>query len=123
MALAFFEFLLWPRKRYRRWRVGRTQTWMKAHIWLGLLSLPVLVFHSGFRWGGLLSAILMLLFLIVIVSGVVGLALQNYLPKKMLVDIPAETIHSQIPRIIIDLTVEVTIYERQVQPGDWRGVE
>jgi hypothetical protein len=98
--ICLFEFLLWPRKRYRRLRLGRTQEWMKAHIWLGLLSLPVLVFHSGFRLGGSLSGILMVLFLVVIASGVWGLILQNWLPKKMLAEIPAETIHSQIPRII-----------------------
>lgn len=98
--ICLFEFLIWPRKKFRAWRIGRVQTWMTLHIWLGLLSLPILVLHSGFRWGGSLSAGLMVLFLIVIASGVWGLLLQNILPKKMLVDIPAETIHSQIDRII-----------------------
>lgn len=98
--ICLFEFLIWPRKKFRAWRVGRVQTWMKLHIWLGLLSLPVLVLHSGFRLGGSLSAWLMILFLVVIASGVWGLVLQNFLPKKMLVDVPAETIHSQIGRII-----------------------
>ncbi len=98
--ICLFEFLLWPRKKLRVWRLGRVKVWMKAHIWLGLLSLPILVLHSGFRWGGSLSTVLMALFLVVIASGVWGLALQNLLPKTMLADIPAETIHSQIPRII-----------------------
>ena len=98
--ICLFEFLLWPRKKFRAARIGRVQTWMKAHIWLGLLSLPVLVLHSGFRLGGTLSAVLMVLFLAVIASGVWGLALQNILPRKMLADVPAETIYSQIDRII-----------------------
>lgn len=98
--ICLFEFLLWPRKKFRAARLGRVQTWMKAHIWLGLLSLPILVLHSGFRLGGSLSATLMILFMVVIASGVWGLALQNILPTKMLVDVPAETIHSQIDRVI-----------------------
>src|SRR4051812_22947373 len=54
-AICLFEFLLWPRKKMRRWRIGRVQTWMKAHIWLGLVSLPILLMHAGPRWGGALS--------------------------------------------------------------------
>ncbi len=91
--LILFEFALWGRKKMRRLRIGRVQTWMAAHIWLGLLTVPLLVLHSGFRWGGQLSAVLMVLFLVVIASGVWGLVLQQILPSKMLHNIPAETIH------------------------------
>ena len=45
-----FEMLLWARKKFRAVRIGRAKLWMKAHIWLGLLSLPLLVLHSGFAW-------------------------------------------------------------------------
>ena len=98
-AICLFEFLLWPRKQLRAWRLGRTQVWMRAHIWLGLLAVPLLVFHSGFRWGGLLSTVLMALFLVVIASGIWGLIVQQFLPMRMLDDVPAETIYSQIPAI------------------------
>ncbi len=97
--LILFEFALWGRKKLRRLRVGRVQTWMAAHIWLGLLTVPLLVLHSGFRWGGPLSALLMVLFLVVIASGVWGLILQQILPKKMLHQVPAETIYSQIDQM------------------------
>jgi hypothetical protein len=99
-GLILFEFLLWPRKKVRAWRVGRVQGWMIAHIWLGLLTVPLLIYHSGFRWGGWLSTVLMALFLVVIASGVWGLALQQILPTKMLQQVPAETIHSQIDRLV-----------------------
>lgn len=98
-VLILFEFLLWWRKKVRTWRIGRTQVWMQAHIWLGLLTLPILILHSGFRWGGMLSTVLLALFLIVIASGVWGLILQQYVPRKMLDLIPAETIFSQIDRV------------------------
>jgi hypothetical protein len=98
-SICLFEFLLWPRKKVRTWRIGRVQTWMRAHIWLGLLAVPLLVLHTGFRWGGLLSTVLMILFLVVIASGVWGLVLQQFIPKTMLADLPAETIFSQIPHV------------------------
>lgn len=103
-AIILFEMLLWPRKwpRVRAWRIGRTQTWMKAHIWLGLLSVPLVVLHHGlaFNWGGGLTWLLMLVFWIVILSGVFGLVLQQIVPAYMLSSLPAESIVSQIPFLI-----------------------
>lgn len=99
-GICLFEFLIWPRKKMRRWRIGRVQTWMKAHIWLGLLSLPILLLHSGPNLGGALSMSTMTIFLVVIASGVWGLWLQNRLPGKMLAEVQAETIYSQIDRVI-----------------------
>jgi hypothetical protein len=98
--ICLFEFLLWPRKKKRAWRVGRVQVWMRAHIWLGLLAVPLLILHSGFRWGGVLSTVLMALFLLVILSGVWGLVVQQFLPSRMLEEVPAETIYSQIERVV-----------------------
>ena len=99
-SIMLFEFFLWPRKKLRTWRIGRAQTWMRAHIWLGLLTVPLIVFHSGFRLGESLSAVLMMLFIIVILSGLWGLACQQLIPKRMLSEIPGETIYSQIDRAI-----------------------
>jgi hypothetical protein len=99
-ALILFEMLLWWRKRVRTWRIGRAQVWMRAHIWLGLLTVPLLVYHTGFRLGGPLSTVLMVLFLVVIVSGIWGLILQNMLPYRMLDEVPAETIYSQIDYVV-----------------------
>lgn len=109
--IILFETFLWPRKKVRTWRIGPVKLWLKGHIWLGLLCLPLLILHSGFRWGGLLSTVLLSLLIIVIVSGVVGLVLQQYLPKFMLHQIPAETIRSQIDHVLARRLDET---ERQV---------
>src|SRR5262249_10281201 len=71
-----------------------------------LLCAPLLVYHSGFRLGGPLSGVLLILVLIVVASGVVGLALQNYLPRLMLEQIPSETIYSQIDYVVGQLARE-----------------
>ena len=96
-----FEFLLWPRKsrRVRAWRIGRTQLWLRAHIWLGLLTVPLVILHSGLKLGGIFSTLLMVIFAVVIASGVFGLAMQQIIPRMMLDFVPAETIHSQIDYI------------------------
>src|SRR5271154_3236149 len=48
LAFMIFAALLGARKKVPVWRVGRAQTWMRGHLWLGLLSLPLALFHSGF---------------------------------------------------------------------------
>jgi hypothetical protein len=102
-----FEMLLWVRKKFRIVRIGRATLWMKAHIWLGLLCVPLLVLHSGFRfWNLALSGILMAVLFVVIASGIWGLALQQILPAVMLEEIPAETIRSQIDRVLDQLLAE-----------------
>jgi hypothetical protein len=105
-GIIVFEVLLWFRKQVRAWRIGRAQTWLRAHIWLGLLSLPLLVLHSGFHLGGSLSTVLMVLLVIVVVSGIWGLVLQQWLPKYMLDEVSAETIYSQIDQLSMQVLRE-----------------
>src|SRR3979490_816690 len=44
-AFMLFAALLGARKRVPTWRVGRAQAWMRGHLWLGFLRLPLLFFH------------------------------------------------------------------------------
>ena len=122
--IVFFEMLLWPRKWLRSWRLGATKTWLQVHVWLGLACLPLIILHSGFFWGGPLSAWTMALFLIVIASGIWGLIMQQWLPGKISREIPNETIaaqvdqamelHSAEARSIVD---ELTIAGRENETG------
>jgi hypothetical protein len=105
-ALMLFAMLLNVRKRFPTWRVGRAETWLQGHIWLGLASVPLAVFHSGFRLGGPLSTALMVVFLIIVASGVLGLVLQQVLPRRMTTSAPGETIYEQIPHVIAQLRLE-----------------
>ena len=95
-----FECLLTLRKRYRASLAGRLQTWLRAHIWLGLLSFLLVLMHSGFRWGSGLAAVLMWLLSIVVVSGMSGVAFQHYLPRLMKELVEKETVVQQIPNVI-----------------------
>jgi len=104
--IIIFELLFWWRKKVRVWRIGRAQTWLRAHIWLGLLTVPALVCHSGFRFGGPLSTVLMALLFVVVASGIWGLAMQQFLPSRVLEQVPAETIYSQIDTVVTQLYQE-----------------
>ena len=93
-----FAGLLAPRKKLPVWRVGSAQAWMRGHLWLGLLSLPLILFHGGFRFGGPLTTAIMILLIIVVASGLFGAALQHYIPNVMTLEVPLETIFEQIER-------------------------
>jgi hypothetical protein len=98
--------LLSARKRVRTWRLGHAQTWMRMHIWLGLLAVPCIWFHSGFALGGALTTAVMWLFYIVIGSGIVGLVLQQTVPATMTQRVPLETIHGQIDHVVAGLAAD-----------------
>lgn len=112
-----FSGLLAARKKVPIWRVGSTQTWMRGHLWLGLLSLPLILFHGGFRFGGPLTSVLMVLVIIVIASGVFGAVLQHYLPGVMTVQVPFETIFEQIDSVRGQLLAEADEFVAVVYPS------
>jgi hypothetical protein len=98
-AFMIFAALLGARKRVPTWRVGRAQAWMRGHLWLGFLALPIILFHGGFHFGGALTRVLMWLLIITVFSGVFGAALQHYVPRVMTADVPLETIYDEIGRV------------------------
>ncbi len=105
-AFMLFAGLLAGRKKLPVWRLGRAQTWMRGHLWLGLLSLPLILFHGGFRFGGPLTSVLMVLLIIVVASGLFGAALQHYMPNVMTAEVPKETIFEQIDHVRAGLIAE-----------------
>jgi hypothetical protein len=106
LGLMIFVGLLGLRKKFPVWRVGRAQTWMRGHLWLGLLAFPIIWYHAGFQLGGALTLALMVLFTIVVISGLFGAALQHFLPRMITSQVPMETIYEEIPRIRQQLVEE-----------------
>ena len=102
-----FAGLLSLRKRFPVWRMGRTQTWMRGHLWLGLISYPIILLHSGFSFGhGALTFWMMVLFTVVIISGLLGAALQHYMPRMVTQLVPMETIYGDSAHVLRDLQEE-----------------
>ena len=104
--LMVFAGLIGVRRKLRSWHLGRAETWLKGHVWLGLLSYPLILFHAGFRLGGALTVVLMVLFTLVVATGLHGLVAQHIIPRLMTVQVPAETMYEQIPRVLERLREE-----------------
>ncbi len=111
--MMIYAGLLGGRKQFPFWRLGSAQFWLRGHIWFGTLSFPLILFHAGFGFGGLLEQILMGFFFIVWLSGFFGLAMQHFMPKLLTSRIGRETFAVQIPyirkrnRILADKMVSV----------------
>ncbi len=106
-ALMLFAGLLGLRKKFPIMRVGRTTTWMRGHLWLGLLSFPLILFHAAFSLGaGALTRALMVLFIIVVLSGLLGAVLQHFIPRLMTERVQLETIYEQIDAVRVQLLEE-----------------
>jgi hypothetical protein len=82
----------------RRW-IGQRQTWLRGHIWLGLLSVVVILCHSGWHLGGPLEIALWIALAITILSGVLGLAFQGVVPRMLTNRIGEEAPYEQIPHL------------------------
>jgi hypothetical protein len=106
LGLMLFAALLSLRKRFPILRIGRTKIWMRAHLWLGFLALPMVLFHASFHARGGLTRVLMWLTVLVVTSGIAGAWLQHTLPAKMFREVPFETIYDQIPVICSQLVIE-----------------
>lgn len=106
LGVMIFECLLSIRKKYPASPAGRLQTWLRAHIWLGVLTIFLVFYHSGFYWGRGLAFWLMILFLMVTLSGVLGVILQNLIPRRMTAEVRRETVFRQIPFVVEQLRRE-----------------
>jgi hypothetical protein len=105
-AMMLFAGLMGARKKVPLWRVGRAKVWMRGHLWLGALSLPMILFHAGFAARGPLTFVMTILLVIVVLSGITGAILQHYLPSRIMADVPLETIHEQLPAVREQLRTE-----------------
>lgn len=105
-AMMIFAGLLSLRKKFPIWRIGRAASWMRGHLWLGVLSFPLILLHSGFHFGGALTRVLMWMFVALFVSGILGAVLQHYLPRLQTERLPMETIYEQIDRVREQLAQE-----------------
>lgn len=80
------------RRKVPHWRIGRAQTWLRMHIWFGLLVCLLVALHSGFKVGGTMTLWLWILLAIVTATGLYGLILQQMVPALLHTRVPGETI-------------------------------
>src|SRR4030095_16669888 len=72
---------------------------LRATIWVTLLTIPLVGFHCGWHWGSPHTTWALLLYIIVMASGLFGLAMQQFMPSFMKERLPREVVFEQIPNI------------------------
>jgi hypothetical protein len=77
--LAFFGI----RKRWYRSTFGTVEQWMQSHIYLGILVLIILIFHTGGRFNDRIAVTTLILVAIVVSSGVLGAILYVTVPRLL----------------------------------------
>jgi len=108
VALAIFIFaaLLGARRNLPTLPFGPIKAWLRAHIWLTIFTIPLVIFHCGYLAGGAMTEILLGLYILVMVSGFWGLFLQNVLPRFMRAELAREVIFEQIPYVRTQLIAQ-----------------
>jgi hypothetical protein len=79
LLLAFFGI----RKRSYRSTFGTLEQWLQSHIYLGILVLVVLFFHTGGRFNDKIAVTTFVLVAIVVFSGVFGAILYATVPRML----------------------------------------
>ncbi len=121
LGIFIFAALLGMRKKLPFLPVGNVQRWLRAHIWLTLLTIPLILLHSGFRLGSPMTTTLMVLYAIVMVSGIYGLILQNKLPMMMKESLPSEIVFEQIPNVRAQLCAAAEKLQRSLKQQAMSG--
>ncbi|MEI6486758.1 MAG: hypothetical protein WCO11_10875 [Sphingomonadales bacterium] len=75
--------LLGVRKRVIGSKPFSLKGWTSAHVWLGLSLIVIATLHSGFQFGWNVHTLAWVLMMVVILSGLWGIALYATLPEKL----------------------------------------
>ena len=81
-------------------RSAAPRAWMRGHLWLGLLSFPMILLHGGFHFGGSAHPRADVVVRVSFSSAeLLGAVLQHYMPQIHTNALPMETIYEQIDRV------------------------
>lgn len=91
------------RKRmYASRRLGRLETWLHSHVWLGLLSVALVLYHSGFRFEDGVAVAALVVLVLVVATGAFGALLYTTLPRlltEVASNVPADRVTADLHRI------------------------
>ncbi len=85
LTLGLILILLYYGVRKRRYRstLGRMETWLQSHVYLGFLSLVAALLHSGFHYRDALATTALGVLAAVVVTGFVGAVLYTTVPRLL----------------------------------------
>lgn len=76
------ETLYSLRKRIPGFNLGRMSLWLQAHVFTGLVGAYLVVLHSAWKFQGL-AALLTLVTLVVVISGIIGRYIYTAVPRTL----------------------------------------
>jgi hypothetical protein len=102
LAAALFAFAMsYPARRPRAWPLPNARAWLQAHLYLGALALWATLIHAGFAWpAGGLSLWLLLLASWTTATGLIGVALQKWIPAALAEGLRVEALLPRIPELV-----------------------
>lgn len=109
LALTFFN----ARKKLTYPPLVKASTWLQLHVYIGWFSLLVFLLHTQWRLpNGQFESVLYVIFMLLALSGVVGVLLTRIIPKQ-LAHRGSEVIYERIPMFVRQLReqAEVLIIE------------
>jgi hypothetical protein len=74
------ETLYSLRKRSRSIRLGRISSWLRFHIFTGIVGPYMVLLHSSWKFNGL-AGIVMLMTVVIVISGFVGRYIYTMIPR------------------------------------------
>jgi hypothetical protein len=71
------------RKRRYKSTLGRLEGWLQSHVWLGLVSVFVVLFHAGFRFADRVAVAALVALVLVVATGLAGALLYTTVPRRL----------------------------------------
>lgn len=89
------------RRRMLKRDLGKSKAWVQFHLYGGTLAGLLVLLHTGFRLPhGLFDWMLWLLSIWVTLSGLLGVALQQWIPKILSSGLSVEAMYERIPELV-----------------------
>lgn len=82
-ALILVLTIYFLRKNMYRYKVGSRNSWLQAHIYIGIIVFVLALMHVRFKPTGTFSIFLFVIFLLVIISGIIGTLLYSSVPQSL----------------------------------------
>ncbi len=97
------------RRRVVRYAVGSAQGWLQFHVYGGTLFILLVLMHTGFRLPvGILGWSMWLLSMWLVLSGLLGLVLQRWIPALLASGLTTEVLYDRIPELVASIGEQAT---------------
>ena len=106
--LILFTLLYKLRKGWARFMIFKLEEWLYSHVIIGVLSLFLIIGHSGFHLRNDVAVIALVFLVLTVVSGVIGMFLIYFMPRAQARHEVAVLIPDDLLRRISRLNEEIS---------------